>query len=100
MSNADGALECFYLAISSSATIDLTATETIRMKLLEKHAHECIDANKVQLMLAIIDPNTTIVYYKLTLGSVSLDSLKVERLMQSRLRDDDRPHSSQVNKSQ
>lgn len=100
VSNSDGAVECFYLANSSSATIDLTATETIRTKLIEAHAHECIDVNKVQLMLAIVDPNTTIVYYKLTLGLISLQSLKEERtLMQPRNRDIERPHSSQVNAS-
>lgn len=95
VSNADGAVECFYLASSSSATLDLTATETIRAKLIAAHAHECHDVDKVQLMLAIIDPNTTIVYYKLTLGLVSLASLKEERtLSQPKVCDSDQAQSS------
>lgn len=78
-SDDDGYVECFYLASSSSATLDLTATETIQAKLMETHAHECKDIGNVLLMLAIIDPNSTIVYYKLSLGLISLESLRDER---------------------
>lgn len=80
MSNADGYIECFYLASPSSETIDLTVTEAIRMKLIETHAHRCSEPDLVQLMLAIIDPNTTIVYYKLNIGLVTLDTLREQRL--------------------
>lgn len=78
--NVNNCIECFYLASPSSATIDLTATERIRTKLLHSHGHECRDVDKVQLMFAIVDPNTTIVYYKLSLGLISLDSLRDEQL--------------------
>lgn len=80
MSNANGFIECFYLASPSSATIDLTATETIRMKLIDAHANECNDPNAVKLILAIVDPNTTIVYYKLNIGLVTFETLKEHRL--------------------
>lgn len=80
VSNADGYIECIYLASPSSATIDLTATETIRMKLIDSHANECPDPDMVQLILAIVDPNTTIVYYKLNIGLHTLDTLKAERI--------------------
>lgn len=80
ISNADGCIECIYLASPSSATIDLTATETIRMKLINSHGNECSDPDMVQLILAIVDPNTTIVYYKLNIGLHTLDPSKANRL--------------------
>lgn len=80
MSNADGYIGCFYLASPSSSTIDLTATEMIRMKLIGAHTNECNEPDLVQLMLAIVDPNTTIVYYKLNIGLVTLETLKESRL--------------------
>lgn len=84
ISNADGYIECFYLARLSSATIDLTATETIRTKLVNAHSNECPESDMVQLILAIVDPNTTIVYYKLNIGLVTLDMLKKQRLTERR----------------
>lgn len=90
-----GFLECFYLAVSSSATLDLTATETIRAKLSESHAHECEHIDNVQLMLAIVDPNSTIVYYKLSIGLISLESLREERsLFQQKTRENCQPNST------
>lgn len=72
-------IEDFYLASPSNATVNVSANESIRSKLIQAHAEECCDVDKVQLILAIVDPNTTIVYYRLSLGLVSLESLQNER---------------------
>lgn len=76
INDADDMIDSIYLACTSNATINLTATESIRNTLMQRHTKECRDANDVKLILAIVDPNTTIVYYKLTLGLVNLNSLK------------------------
>lgn len=69
-------IESIYLACTSNASINLTATETIRNTLIQRHTKEWLDADDVNMILAIVDPNTTIVYYKLTLGLINLNSLK------------------------
>lgn len=69
-------IESIYLACTSNASINLTATETIRNTLIQRHTKEWRDADDVNMILAIVDPNTTIVYYKLTLGLINLNSLK------------------------
>lgn len=76
ISNTDGYIECFYLVNSSNETIDLTATEAIRTKLIAAHRNECSESDEIQLILAIVDPNTTIVYYKLNIGLVTSNPLK------------------------
>lgn len=81
--NANDTIDNIYLANTSNASIDLTATETIRKTLIQRHTHECRDPKKVNLILAIVDANTTIVYYKLTLGLISLNTLKNECLKQN-----------------
>lgn len=81
--NANDTIDNIYLANTSNATIDLTVTETIRNTLIKRHTHECRDPKKVNLILAIVDANTTIVYYKLTLGLISLNTLKNECLKQN-----------------
>lgn len=82
--NANDTIDNIYLPNTSNATINLTATETIRKTLIQRHIHECRDPEKVNLILAIVDANTTIVYYKLTLGLISLNTLKNECLKQNR----------------
>lgn len=71
-------IESIYLASVSSARLNMTATERIRNAILKNHAHECSSPENVQLILTIIDSNTTIVYYKLTHGMISLDSILEE----------------------
>lgn len=78
-SDESGIIGDFYLASPSSATVNLCATESIRSKLIQAHAQQCHDVDKVQLILAIVDSNTTIVYYRLSLGLVSMQSVQNER---------------------
>lgn len=59
--------------------VNLTLTEPIHKALIQTHARECSDSGNVQLILAFVDPNTTIMYYKLTPGLFSLDSQRNER---------------------
>lgn len=72
-------VESIYLVSASSAALNVTATERTRKALLQTHAHECSCPDKVQLILAIVDSNTTVVYYKLTHGLINFDSLREER---------------------
>lgn len=76
--NEAGAIENLYLAIPTSATVDLTATKSIFKALIAAHAHEINDPASVQLIFAFVDPSTTIAYYKLTVGMLSLDLMKVK----------------------
>lgn len=77
--NEAGAINCFYLAIPTTALVDLTATEPILNALTQAHVHEISDPEKVQLIFAIVDPSTTIAYYKVSLGMLSHDALKIKR---------------------
>lgn len=77
--NEAGAIENLYLAIPTSATVDLTATEPIFRALITAHAQEINDPASVQLIFAFVDPSTTIAYYKLTVGMLTLDPMKVKR---------------------
>lgn len=67
-SDKNDEIDSIYLPITSNASINLIATETIHRTLIQKHAHESIDADRVDFILAIVDPTTTVVYYKLTLS--------------------------------
>ncbi|XP_055324981.1 uncharacterized protein LOC129579202 [Sitodiplosis mosellana] len=77
--NEVGAIESVYLPIPTSATVDLTANEPIFKALFAAHVHEISDPETVQLIFAFVDPTTTIAYYKLTLGMLSLNAMKIKR---------------------
>lgn len=76
--NKAGAIDSFYLAIPTSATVNLTATEPIFKALTQAHVEEIVDSEKVELIFAFVDSSTTIAYYKLTLGILSLDTMKIK----------------------
>lgn len=73
-SDPNGMIGSFYIASSSSANINLSATDLIRRTLIQSHAGQCND--RVDIILALIDANTTIVYYKLSIGMIGLETLE------------------------
>lgn len=62
-----------YLPQPATVEINLIKLEIIRNAIIDEHHNKWTDLNTINFNLAIVDPNTTIIYYKLEKGLVDIN---------------------------
>lgn len=70
-----------YLPMPATVDINLIQMEVIRKSIISEQQN--FNFNDADFNLAIVDPNTTIIYYKLVQGFIDFDSTKHQKVNHS-----------------
>lgn len=79
MANVDHKICDIYVPIPAAVDINLSEMTDLQKSILSEHHIDQANFNEINFILAIVDPNTTIVYYKLCSGFFDMDSSQVVR---------------------
>lgn len=79
MANDDNKICDIYVPIPAAVDINLPELTALERSILAEHHIDPANFNEINFNLAIVDPNTTIVYYKLSSGLFDIDSSQVVR---------------------
>lgn len=79
MANDDNRICDIYVPIPAAVDINLAEMAALEKSILAEHQIDPANFDGINFNLAIVDPNTTIVYYKLSSGLFDINSSQVVR---------------------